>query len=107
MKKSEFREVVLQMGHPVLKEINLKTALLSSCLCLEDQEKLYVSPSGKNYVEFETLKLTEREYLAGNLASYYHRERKMKQKYERWLYEYCGNYCTSAIAISDVDIGKE
>ena len=32
-----------------------------------------------------------------NLQKYYNREKKLLIKYEKWMYEVCGNYCYSLI----------
>lgn len=91
MKKSEFIKKCNQMENPVLSEKSLPYGDLLSCyLTLEDKNLKVIFPA---------VRLSHPEYDAGNLRSYYKRERKMKLKYLRWCEELFGNYFDDQIAI--------
>jgi len=91
--KKEFINKILTMEYPILEEHASDTTLISCYLTVK------CSINFSNYLILSAVRLTNAEYLANSLGNYYKREIKMKQKYEKWLYDVCGNYCVTRIKI--------
>lgn len=92
MTKLEFTKKVLEMKHPILEEGTYYEGDLLSCYLL-----IHDADNWKNKFETETVRLSGREYRQGKLDAYYKREKQLKTKYERWLHDVCGDYCTSKL----------
>ncbi len=96
--KKEFRNYVLKMMHPVLESTdcgNWYDNLSTTCI-IHDKNNVgmrFILPT-------VTLKRGTGDITQDDIDSYYTRERKSFIKYERWLHEFCGNYCTSKLKIS-------
>ncbi len=89
MKKSDFIMQTLDFEDPIMEGNSDSTySLLSSYVvvrCSTDPSKKIVG---------ECVKLSRKEYLEGNLESYYEREKKLLRKYRKWLHDCFGNCCT-------------
>ena len=94
MTKRKFTEKVLTMERPILEEGSCDGDLLSCYLFIYDENDYL------NKMETEAVRLTRREYLNGPLDGYYKREKKLKLKYEKWLFDICGNHYTSKLKIA-------
>jgi hypothetical protein len=87
--KKEFTKKVLAMQHPIMKSTSdLSRELLDMSLVVYDRENT------RNRFQTPGVKLLQKEYSSRDIDHYHERERKLRIKYENWLYQVCGNYCT-------------
>ncbi len=96
MTKKDFTKRLLDMGHPVMSECDFGSLsdLVSSTIMVNDKENI------RRKFEVYTTRLTRSEYLRSEVHKFERRARSALIKYERWMYDVCGNYCTSELSIS-------
>lgn len=89
MTKKEFIKKVIEMERP---EMSFKSDsgwdLLSTVCIVRDAKN-----KTNSFVAF-ACRLSSREYHAKNLNDFYKRDKANRLKFENWLYDACGNYCT-------------
>ncbi len=96
MTKHKFTKKVLTMEHPLMEEGSSPGSardLLDCYIIVSDRENFV------NKFCTESVQLLRREYQAGKSERYLDREKKLKLKYEKWLFDICGNHCTSKLKI--------
>ncbi len=95
MTKKDFTKRLLNMGHPVMSECDFGclSDLVSSTIVVNDKENT------REKFEVHTTKLPRSEYLRGEINEFERRARSALIKYERWMHDVCGNYCTSELSI--------
>lgn len=96
MNKDKFREIILDMEYPILMETDLYGYELLNCVIML-KDKI----STRKKYKLQVIKLLINQLTKEGLNKYFDRERKAKQKYERWMYEYCGNCCESKLKIDN------
>jgi len=80
MTKSEFMEKINKMAHPVISEFSSDDRdLLTTCWLIEDKNDF------RNKFCTPAVKLKRKEWLSGDLESFYKRESLARGKYTRWI----------------------
>jgi len=89
--KKEFKKQILKMKCPIMTEHDFGNMFSNTSLTIMVADK---ETNFRFYMP--TIK-----YMDGvDFELYIKKENEYKQKYERWMYEYCGNYCLSKLNIS-------
>ena len=89
MTKKDFIKKIIDIEHPIMIfGSDHKMELLNSwCIVRDEKDR---SKSFNAYF----CRLSHREYFNGKVNTYIKREDAMRKKFEKWLYDVCGNYCT-------------
>lgn len=96
MTKKDFIKQMSEIDHPIIKSsgyVSPGGSLVSSTLFIVD------ATNRKVKFEIHTLKITKKESLCGDRHKFYKRVKMAKIKYERWMHNIFGNYCTSELKI--------
>ena len=95
MTKKKFIEKVLTMTEPVLTDGSDPCwGLLNCYFHIRCTENL------RNKLQLPGVRLSQGDLDQNGhdaIDAYYKRERCLALKYERWMHEVCGNYCTSRL----------
>jgi len=88
MTKKEFIKKVPTMEHPIMEFFTGSFEFLSMCCVVWDRDNV-----GNKFMA-QTVRMSWREWNSGRHDNYFNRERVMRRKLRKWLYDSCGNNCT-------------
>lgn len=89
--KKQFKEYIIEMETPVMTEHDFGNWW--------SYTSLTIMVTDKNNYQLKFYLPTIRYKENSSLDEYEKREKKLKIKYEKWMHEYCGNYCESKLSI--------